>query len=67
MSVFWRAGEFGGAEEWLVLLNTTSVAYPELETYLVDNHEWTSPEISAVPLVAGLALYLGWVERTTSE
>ena len=30
-------------------------------------HEWTNPEITAVPLAAGLAPYLDWVRRTTSK
>lgn len=66
-SVFWHDGEFGTSEEWLAVLKTTSTAYPKLEAYLVEHHEWTNPEISAVPLVDGLAPYLSWVERTTSE
>ena len=28
-------------------------------------HEWINPEIAAIPLAAGLALYVDWVDRTT--
>jgi periplasmic divalent cation tolerance protein len=66
-SVFWHLGEFGTGEEWQVILKTTEDRYPELERHLVEHHEWTNPEITAVPLAAGLAPYLDWVERTTSE
>jgi periplasmic divalent cation tolerance protein len=49
------------------VLKTTESRYAELEQHLVNLHEWTNPEITAVPVVAGLAPYLEWVERTTAE
>lgn len=67
ISAFWHLGEFGTGEEWQVILKTTDVRYPELEKHIVERHEWTNPEITAIPLVAGLAPYLEWVERATSE
>lgn len=66
-STFWHLGEFGTGEEWLTVLKTTDARYKELEQLLVELHEWKDPEITAVPFAAGLAPYLGWVERTTSE
>jgi periplasmic divalent cation tolerance protein len=67
ISAFWHLGEFGTGEEWQVILKTTDERYPELEKHLVQRHEWKNPEITAVPLVAGLAPYLDWVRRTTSK
>ena len=64
ISVFWHHGEYGTGEEWLVLLKTTSDRYGELERHLDEHHEWTNPEITALPFIAGLAGYLGWVSRT---
>jgi periplasmic divalent cation tolerance protein len=66
-SVFWHHGEFSTGDEWLAVLKTTETRYEELERLLVERHEWTNPEITAVPLAAGLAPYLAWVERTTGE
>jgi periplasmic divalent cation tolerance protein len=66
-SVFWHLSEFGTGEEWTVILKTTEDRYKELEQHIVERHEWTNPEITAIPLAAGLAPYLGWVERTLSE
>lgn len=66
-SVFWHEGEFGTSEEWIAILKSTPAAYAELERYLVDHHEWDSPEITAVPVEAGLPAYLAWVQRTTSK
>jgi periplasmic divalent cation tolerance protein len=66
-SVFWHLGEFGTGQEWLAVLKTTETRYKDLERLLVEQHEWTNPEITAVPLAAGLAPYLDWVDRTTTE
>jgi periplasmic divalent cation tolerance protein len=63
-SVFWHLGEFGTGQEWQVVLKTTAARYPELEAHLLDRHEWDNPEITALPLAAGLASYLDWVEQT---
>jgi len=49
-----------------VALKTTASRYPELEAHLLAEHPWDNPEISAVPLVAGSAAYLAWVERTVT-
>jgi periplasmic divalent cation tolerance protein len=67
ISVFWHLDKFGTGEEWQALLKTTEERYAKLEKYLVDHHEWTNPEVTATAVVAGLAPYLEWVERATSE
>jgi periplasmic divalent cation tolerance protein len=64
-SVFWHLGELGTGEEWQAILKTTEDRYEQLERHLVENHEWSNPEITAVPIAAGLAPYLDWVDRTT--
>lgn len=66
-SVFWHLDEFGTGEEWQAVLKTTEERYPELEKHLLEHHEWKTPEITAIPLAAGLAPYLDWVERTTRQ
>lgn len=63
-SVFWHEGEFGTGEEWQVILKTTDDRYPELEAHLLEAHPWNNPEIAAVPITAGSAPYLAWIERT---
>jgi periplasmic divalent cation tolerance protein len=66
-SVFWHLGEFGTGKEWQAILKTTEDCYEGLERHLVEHHEWTNPEITAVPIAAGLAPYLDWVDRSTRE
>jgi periplasmic divalent cation tolerance protein len=67
VSVFWHAGEYGEGEEWQVLLKTTEARYPELEAHLLSAHPWESPELGAVPIVAGSARYLEWLDKSTSK
>ncbi|SCG58128.1 divalent cation tolerance protein [Micromonospora echinaurantiaca] len=64
-AVFWHEDTFGTGQEWQVVLRSSSARYPELERYLREHHEWTNPEIAAVPVVAGSAAYLRWVCTTT--
>ena len=66
-SVFWHQGEFGQGEEWKVSFKTTEERYSELEAHLVANHEWTNPEVTAVPLARASAAYVEWVERVTAQ
>jgi periplasmic divalent cation tolerance protein len=64
-SVFWHRGEFGTGEEWQLLLKTRADRYPALEAHVLKHHPWNKPEVSAVPIVAGSAAYLRWMEETT--
>jgi periplasmic divalent cation tolerance protein len=66
-SVFWHQNTMDTGEEWQVILMSTMDVYPELERHLVDHHEWTIPEVTAVPLKAGSARYLDWVRRSVSH
>jgi periplasmic divalent cation tolerance protein len=49
-----------------VLLKTTEDRYSELEKHLIEHHEWTNPEVTAIPLIAGAEPYLAWVARTAT-
>ncbi|MFJ8189626.1 divalent-cation tolerance protein CutA [Streptomyces sp. NPDC096094] len=66
-SVFWHAGEFGTSEEYRLLLTTTARRYPDLEAHLLANHPWQNPEVIAVPIEAGAAGCLAWIDRTTTD
>jgi periplasmic divalent cation tolerance protein len=66
-SVFWHLGELGNGEEWQLLLYTTTARYPELEAHLTAHHPWDNPQITAIPLAAGAAGCLRWLEESVSE
>ncbi|MEU4291135.1 divalent cation tolerance protein CutA [Kribbella sp. NPDC026596] len=67
VSVFWHEGQYGEGEEWQVLLKTTERRYADLEAHLLEHHSWGNPEVSAVPITAGSAAYLDWLDRTTKD
>ncbi|MEW2808601.1 divalent-cation tolerance protein CutA [Streptomyces massasporeus] len=60
-SVFWHDGEFGTGEEWQLLLKTQQSRYAQLEAHLLKHHPWPTPEIAAVPIVAGSEACLRWL------
>jgi periplasmic divalent cation tolerance protein len=65
-TAFWHLEEFGEGEEWQVLLKTTSDRYGELQAHLIEVHPWQNPEVTAVRISEGSALYLEWVSRATA-
>ena len=53
-------------EQWQVLFKTTVERYADVEAHLLAHHPRPTPEITAVPIVAGSADYLNWIRRTTA-
>jgi periplasmic divalent cation tolerance protein len=56
------------AHETPLLIKTTHDRFPALEKRIVELHSYNTPEIVALPVVAGLEKYLRWVwEQVSSE
>jgi periplasmic divalent cation tolerance protein len=53
-------------QEWQILLKTTTARYEALEAYLLDAHDYDTPEIIATPITHGAAGYLAWVADEAS-
>ncbi|MEU7432597.1 MULTISPECIES: divalent-cation tolerance protein CutA [Streptomyces] len=53
-------------QEWQVLFKTAEARYDALEAYLLDAHDYDTPEIIATPVTRGGAGYLSWVTKETS-
>jgi periplasmic divalent cation tolerance protein len=67
-STYWWEGEIESAEEWIVVFKTTVERFEELAELISDQHSYDTPEIIALPVVAGSRDYLGWVsEQTETE
>lgn len=62
----WK-GKIETAQEWLCLLKTRSDLYPELEKAIKDLHPYETPEIIAVPILAGSQDYLQWLGSKLME
>lgn len=66
-SIYWWEGEVEAAEEFLCLIKTSSAAYDELEAAVKEVHPYDTPEILAVPVTAGNADYLRWLQEELRE
>ncbi|MFI9779864.1 divalent-cation tolerance protein CutA [Streptomyces sp. NPDC051956] len=65
MSVYRWQGNTETAQEWQVLLKTTAEGYEALESWLLEAHDYETPEIIATPVVRGSAGYLAWIAGET--
>lgn len=65
VSTYWWEEELQRAEEWLVMLKLPADRYQELADFLAERHSYDEPEITAIPIVAGSAGYLSWIEDET--
>jgi len=61
-SFFRWEGREEQAAEVPVLIKSTRERWPALESAIRELHPYSTPEIIALPVVAGLESYLGWVE-----
>jgi periplasmic divalent cation tolerance protein len=60
-------GQVEEAEEWLLLVKTTAAAWPAVAEAIAALHPYEEPELVAVPVVAGSAGYLDWVEGSVDR
>ncbi len=51
--------------EWLLSIKTRRALYPQLEAWLRERHPYDTPEIICLPITAGSAAYLAWVDAST--
>jgi periplasmic divalent cation tolerance protein len=62
-STYWWQGQVERAEEWLCLIKSKRALYDELEQAIRARHPYETPEIMAVPVVAGSRPYLHWLSQ----
>jgi periplasmic divalent cation tolerance protein len=66
ISVFWHLGEYGTGEEWQATFITTEDRYAELEAFLLANHPWQNPQVTAVRVAAASAACADWARASVS-
>jgi periplasmic divalent cation tolerance protein len=64
-SVFRWEGAVTETGELLLLVKTRTDRYAAVESFLAERHGYDVPEIVRVPITAGLAPYLAWVDEVT--
>ncbi len=57
----WK-GAVETSQEWLCLIKSRSDLYPEIERAIREAHPYEEPEILALPVAAGSAGYLAWLD-----
>ncbi|MFC0602019.1 divalent-cation tolerance protein CutA [Streptomyces palmae] len=66
-SVYRWQGKVEQASEWRVDFKTDVSLADDLTTFVIDRHDYETPEVIAVPITAGSAAYLDWVRSQTGE
>jgi len=61
ISTYQWKGNLETAQEWLCLIKTRRDLYDEVEAAIKEIHPYETPEIIAVPFVAGSREYLEWL------
>jgi len=62
-SIYHWQGKLEKSAEVLLLIKTRREVYPQMESFIVENHPYELPEIVAVPIMQGLPGYLGWIDQ----
>ncbi|MFI8458871.1 divalent-cation tolerance protein CutA [Kitasatospora sp. NPDC085464] len=65
-SVYWWEGEVQDAEEWRIDLKTRAELADRLGAFVAGRHSYATPEVVAVPVVAGSPGYLDWLAAETA-
>ena len=66
-SVYRWEGKIERASEILMLVKTTKERFVDLEREVRALHSYDTPEIMAIPVVAGSAPYLEWLTQATAR
>lgn len=65
-SLYRWQGKVEKAAEILMLIKTTRQTYPKLETAILENHPYETPEIIALPVETGSDGYLTWLKTSVN-
>jgi periplasmic divalent cation tolerance protein len=66
-SIYRWKGKVEEAGEWLCVMKTRQDLFPALEKEIKRIHPYEVPEIVALPIVAGSASYLQWIDEETTK
>ncbi len=66
-SIFRWEGSAKEEQEVLVLLKTKRARWNDLEAAIKRRHPYQVPELLGLPVEAGLAAYLDWINQETTE
>jgi periplasmic divalent cation tolerance protein len=59
-------GKINNDAEYLLLIKTRAALYESVAELIKQNHSYEVPEIISLPVTAGSAPYLGWIDAVTA-
>lgn len=62
-STYWWKGAIETSDEWLCIIKSQRTLYGKIEQAIREVHSYETPEIIAMPIVAGSDDYLAWLRR----
>lgn len=62
-STYWWSGTVETETEWMCVVKTRDDAFGLLATAIRELHPYDTPEVIAVPVTAGDAGYLAWIDE----
>ena len=63
-SHYWWQGKLESSDEVLILFKTTKACLTSLESAVVQNHPYDTPEVISMPLAHINAKYLAWLKNS---
>ena len=66
-SIYRWEGAVETANEVPLWIKTRATLFSSVSQFIKDHHPYDLPEVIALPLIAGFAPYLQWVERETQQ
>jgi periplasmic divalent cation tolerance protein len=66
-SFYWWGGKIVEGREFILLIKTKASVLDRLEARLKELHPYEIPEFIALPITAGSAQYLGWLDTETRD
>lgn len=64
-SMYWWEGKVNTDQEVLMIIKTRKTLFPKIVKTVKNFHSYTVPEIIALPITAGNADYLKWINAST--
>jgi periplasmic divalent cation tolerance protein len=66
-SHYWWQGKLDSAAEVLIIFKTTRTKLSKLESVVIKNHPYDTPEVIAFGLESGNAKYLNWLVQNVKR
>jgi periplasmic divalent cation tolerance protein len=64
-SLFWWQGKIDSSKEVLLILKTKKILFKKVLSQVKSLHSYQTPEIIALPIIAGSKDYLQWLDSST--